>query len=146
MKNITLREITEDTLRSILNLKVSDEQKKFVADNATSIAQAHFSKTAWFRGIYANEIPVGFIQIENDDGEDQYCLWRFMIDEKYQGKGYGKIALKQVIGHVKKQPHTTELILGCVQADGGPEKFYKSLGFELTGEYDDGEAIMKLKL
>ena len=144
MKNITLREITEDTLRPILNLKVSDDQKMFVADNATSIAQAHFSKTAYFKGIYANDVPVGFVMIENDDGKNEYCLWRFMIDEKYQGKGYGKLALNLIIDYVKDQKDTKKLLLSVIQSNGGPEIFYKKLGFELTGEYDDNEAIMKL--
>jgi diamine N-acetyltransferase len=145
MKNVTLKEITEDSLRCILNLKVSPEQRKFVADNATSIAQAHFSKTAWFRAVYADGIPVGFVLIENDDGKDEFCLWRFMIDAIHQGKGYGKQALKLVNDHVKKQPNATKLILGCVQGNGSPERFYKSMGFEHTGEYEDGEAIMKLE-
>ena len=58
---LTLREITEETVDSILNLKVSPAQEQFVANNAVSLAQAHFSKYAWFRAIYADETPVGFI-------------------------------------------------------------------------------------
>ena len=60
---ITLKEITEETLRSVLELEVSKDQKKFVAPNAVSIAQAHFSKNAWFRAIYANDTPVGFVML-----------------------------------------------------------------------------------
>ncbi|MCY4353780.1 MAG: hypothetical protein OXC09_03205 [Truepera sp.] len=58
---VTLREITADTLGSILNLSVSEDQERFVASNARSIAQAHFSEHAWFRAIYASEEPVGFV-------------------------------------------------------------------------------------
>ena len=59
---VTLREITEDTLRRIINLSktLTAEQRTHVADNAVSIAEAHFSKYAWFRAIYADETPVGF--------------------------------------------------------------------------------------
>jgi hypothetical protein len=46
---ITLREITDDTVRPICRLSVHSDQKSFVADNATSIAQAHFAPHAWFR-------------------------------------------------------------------------------------------------
>ena len=62
---ISLREITRETLRDVLRLKVAPEQEKFVATNAVSIAQAHFyPETAWFRAIYADDTPVGFVMIE----------------------------------------------------------------------------------
>ena len=56
---VTLREIDADTVRTICELSVSDDQRKFVAPNAVSIAQAHFSECAWFRAVYADASPVG---------------------------------------------------------------------------------------
>jgi diamine N-acetyltransferase len=54
--DVTLREITHETLGAILKLKVAPSQESFVASNAVSIAQAHFQpETAWFRGIYAGD-------------------------------------------------------------------------------------------
>jgi hypothetical protein len=64
---IALREITKENLSGILKLKVASYQEKFVASNAVSIAQAHFSPlVAWFRAIYADEVPVGFVMLEDD--------------------------------------------------------------------------------
>ena len=60
---IQLREITSATLPGILELEVAEHQRGFVATNAESIAEAHFSELAWFRGIYAGETPVGFVMI-----------------------------------------------------------------------------------
>ncbi len=95
---VTLREITADTLGSILNLSVSEDQERFVASNARSIAQAHFSEHAWFRAIYASEEPVGFINaLRQTRKELSTLLWRFMIDTRYQGRGYGRAAL--LLGH-----------------------------------------------
>jgi diamine N-acetyltransferase len=56
---VTLSEITESTVCPICDLSVQNEQRKFVAPNAISIAQVYFSKHAWFRAIYANETPIG---------------------------------------------------------------------------------------
>jgi len=64
---VTLREITEETVLSIIRLKVSKEQEGFVATNAVSLAQAHFSKNAWFRAIYADDTPVGFVMLYIDE-------------------------------------------------------------------------------
>ena len=45
---VSLREITQETVNFILNLRVAKEQEQFVASNAVSIAEAHFSAEAWF--------------------------------------------------------------------------------------------------
>lgn len=56
-ETITLREITAATVRDFCDLRVADTQRKYVATNAESIAQAYFHPEAWFRGIYADETP-----------------------------------------------------------------------------------------
>ncbi len=63
---VSLREVTKDTVRTIIRLKVAPAQEHFVASNAFSIAEAHFSDIAWFRAIYAGETPVGFIMLADD--------------------------------------------------------------------------------
>ncbi|MEE9553999.1 MAG: GNAT family N-acetyltransferase [candidate division Zixibacteria bacterium] len=143
---IELREITKDTVREICNLKVSDDQNKFVAPNAVSIAQAYFHKEAWFRGIYADDSPVGFLMLEDNGEKPEYFLWRMMIDTRYQGMGFGKKAMMLFIDHVKTLPDATELLTSCVPGDGSPEGFYVNLGFRPTGEIDDGEIVMRLGL
>lgn len=143
---VTLQEITEDTVRAICNLSVRDEQKQFVAPNAVSIAQAYFADHAWFRAVYADETPVGFLMLSDRPDKHEYYLWRFMIDARYQGMGFGDRALKLLIAHVKTRPGATELLTSVVQAQGGPQGFYEKLGFKLTGEYDDDEAVMRLPL
>jgi diamine N-acetyltransferase len=143
---VTLREISEKTLGVILRLKVDESQKRFVADNAVSIAQAHFSKVAWFRAICADEIPVGFVMLSDDPEKPEYYLWRFMIDARYQGYGFGRRSLELVIDYVRTRPRADTFILGCVEGEGSAIGFYESMGFKLTGEYEEGEAIMKLDL
>lgn len=143
---VTLQKITEDTLGPILRLEVADSQTHFVASNAVSIAQAHFSKNAWFRAIYAGDRPVGFVMLYVDEEKPEYVVWRFMIDKHQQGKGYGRQALLKVIEHVRTLPGAKELLLSYVPKAGSPLPFYRKLGFEETGEWEGDEKIMKLKL
>ncbi len=143
---VSLREITQDTLTPILKLSVKESQTKFVASNAVSIAQAHFEEHAWFRAIYAGDEPVGFVMLYIDSKEAAYHLWRFMIDQRFQGNGYGQKALELVIDFVRGLPNANELSLSCVPAEGGPEPFYRKFGFVETGEWDDDEKVMSLKL
>ncbi|NJP11440.1 MAG: GNAT family N-acetyltransferase [Leptolyngbyaceae cyanobacterium RU_5_1] len=143
---VTLREITRENLRSICNLKVTPAQENFVASNAVSIAQAHFyPEVAWFRAIYADETPVGFVMLEDDPANSSYFLWRFMIDARFQRCGFGRRALELMIEHVKTRPGATALSTSCVPGEGSPGAFYEKIGFTYTGEMDEDELVMQCK-
>jgi len=143
---VTLRQITKSTLYDILRLKVSDEQRDFVASNAVSIAEAHFYDDAWFRAIYADETAVGFVMLLIDPNKAKYHIERFMIDSRFQGKGFGQRALALMVEHVKTLPNASELFTSIVDGEGGPEGFYLKNGFEHTGRIVDGERELKLGL
>ena len=142
--NLILCKITDKNVSQICDLSVRDDQKIFVAPNSVSIAQAYFSKFAWFRAIYYNKNPIGFVMLEDQPQKPEYYLWRFMIDSGYQGKGYGRRAIELIINYVRSRPKATELLTSVLQEKGGPQGFYEKLGFELTGEYEEGEAMMRL--
>lgn len=143
---VSLREITAETVHEICDLAVTEAQRNFVADNARSIAQKHFAPHGWMRAIYADETPVGFVMLSEKPEVPEYYLWRFMIDARYQGLGFGRRALELLIDRVKTLPGATELLTSVVPKPGGPEPFYRKLGFVLTGEMEHGEAVMKLTL
>ena len=81
-----------------------------------------------------------------DTEKPQYYIWRFMIDARYQGGGYGRTALELAIDHIRSLPNATCVLTSVVQEDGGPQEFYEKCGFVLTGDYDEGEAVMRLEL
>ena len=142
---VTLREITQENLYEILELQVTKNQENFVASNAVSLAEAHFyPEIAWFRAIYADETPVGFIMLEDDPANSLYHLWRFMIDARFQKCGFGRRALELAIEHVKTRPGAKALSTSCVPGEGSPGTFYEKIGFTYTGEKDeDGELMMR---
>ena len=147
-----LREVTAQTLRSIIDLRVSAQQQAYVASNAISIAQAYFHPEAWFRAVVVGESAVGFVMLEDPTllpdqiGPAQVGLWRFMIDERHQGRGYGRAALRLVIEHARTRPGQTKLRTSCVPGPLSPIGFYERCGFRRTGEVDDGEEVLELDL
>ncbi len=144
---VSLREVTKETLRDITRLKVIPDQERFVATNAESIAEAYFSPdVAWFRAIYAGETPVGFVMLEDNAVKESYYLWRFMIDARYQKKGIGQKALELLFEYVKTRPGARVLYTSCVPGDGRPGPFYEKMGFVYTGEEDDGELVMRREI
>ena len=144
---MSLREVTRDTVREICRLRVRTDQEGFVAPNAFSIAQAYFERDkAWFRAVYANETPVGFVMLSDDPVKPEYYLWRFMIDARYQRFGFGRRAIELLIDHVRIQPDAKALFTSVVPGNGTPGPFYEKLGFVYTGAEGDGELVMRLDL
>jgi diamine N-acetyltransferase len=149
--NITLREVTADTVRAVCNLVALPSG--YVAPNAVSIAQAYFHPEAWFRAVYLGDEAVGFVMLEDSSlkteppAELEVSLWRFMIDAKHKGKGYGRAALRLVIEEVRQRhPGLKQFGASCVQGPETPRPFYESLGFVFTGEIDEGEEVLSLAL
>jgi len=149
---VSLREVTAETVRTICKLSdtLSDAQKHMVAPNAVSIAEAHFSEHAWFRAIYADDTPVGFVMLyigPDDEGspDEVHFLWRYMIAGPHQGKGYGRKGLQIVIDDLKAQG-VKEFFTSCGEGEASPEGFYRSLGFERDGNMYDDEVGLRLKL
>ena len=52
-----------------------------------------YSDNVYPFGIYDDETLVGFIMMGFYEARKQYTLWKFMIDKKYQNKGFGRKAL-----------------------------------------------------
>ena len=141
---VELREVTAENVRAICRLAVGGSQTSFVAPNAISLAQALFEPKAWYRAIYAGDRPVGFAMLSIDTETPTYYLWRFMIDGRFQGRGYGRAALARIVQHVRTLPGAKELLVSWVPEPGGPEPFYLGLGFTPTGEVHDGEVEARL--
>lgn len=150
---ISLREINADNLRAIVLADVAGAQRRFVASNAISLAQAHVAGDAWYRAIYAGETVVGFVMAARLH-EDEYGLptsgdpnlWRFMIDEGYQKNGFGRRALELIVTELRTWGGK-HIWLGCMPGAGSPYEFYRRFGFVDTGVHDeDGELFMYLPL
>jgi GNAT superfamily N-acetyltransferase len=143
---VTLREIDNDNVRSVLDLDVAPHQRAFVAPNAVSLAEYGVTTRAWTRAIYVGEIPVGYVLLSDDDEKQRYYLWRFMIDRRYQRHGCGRRAMVMIHDYVRSRPGGNRIYLSYVPVQGGPEMFYKSLGYEDTGREHGGEREAALDL
>ena len=146
MAEVTLREVTAETVRAVCALAVAPGQEGFVAPNSVSIAEAYFEPKAWFRAIYADEEPVGFVMLYDDPDTPDYFLWRLMIDGGHQGRGFGRRALDLLVDYVRTRPGASELRSSYVPGEAGPGGFYRRYGFEETGELNHGQAVIRLAL
>lgn len=146
---VSLREVTAETLFAVCQLSdtLTEPQKRMVASNAYSIAEAHFAKHAWFRAIYADEVPVGFLMLHDSAEKGPgYFIWRLMIGGPYQKMGFGRRAVELLIDYVRTRPDVKELLTSCGLGEGSPEGFYLKMGFRHTGRMWDDEAVLSMPL
>ena len=159
---VRLEKVNGKNVWDILKLSVEDNQKDFVASNDVSIIEAYTTITnngyAYTFGIYDNDTPAGFVMIgyDKDDywddapkiADNNYNLWRLMIDKRYQTKGYGREAIKLALDFIKTFPcgKAEYCWLSYEPENQVAQKFYASFGFKETGDMDGEEIIAALKL
>ena len=159
---LKLKKINRKNVGEILKLEVFDNQKSFVAPNNISIIEAYLAIVenghVFTFGIYNDDTPVGFLMIGFDVNSDDadapkiakgnYNIWRFMIDKKFQGKGFGKKAMDLALEFVKTFPcGTAKYCWLSYESDNDvARQLYKSVGFVETDEKDGEEIVAILEL
>ncbi len=141
--SVSLRKINEDNWRECIALKVRKDQERFVASNENGLALAYAHKEMEPRGIYNDEVMVGFIMYAKDPDDGLYYINRFNIDEKYQGKGYGRKALEMLLSQLKQSGAATVDIIHKPDNEAAI-KLYNSLGFVLTDEKLNDDVISRV--
>jgi diamine N-acetyltransferase len=144
--NLSLREITAENWRECVRLKTSKDQERFVAPNVYSLAQSKYEPYCRPTGIYDDETMVGFVMYAQDPDDQQYWIYRFMIGEAYQGRGYGRAGMLAIIKLLQENYNITELALSYEPDNIVAENLYLSLGFEKTGEVVQDEVVARFKL
>ena len=158
-----MEELNKYNVWDVIELTVKKEQESFIAGNEWSLVHAYVgNKTegaVYPFGIFDDDKAVGFLMIAYDYGEvcndpdapeisqKNYFLWRLMIDEEEQGKGYGKKAVKLALEFVKTFPHgKADFCWFCYDKNNEvARKLYLSMGFQEIGEQDDDiNAVIKL--
>ena len=147
-----LAEITPDLADAVRALRVAAGQERFVSTVAESLAEAEKAPEAkpWPRALLLGGEPVGFVMlgwdVEPVDGlHGPYFLWKLLVDERHQRRGLGRAAVELVCRDVIAAGGR-DLITSCVPGEGSPQPFYEGLGFAPTGELDDGEVVLRLRL
>jgi diamine N-acetyltransferase len=142
--SILLKEITRDNFSECINLKTAEGQERFVAPNVRSIAESKVEPYLVPLAVYQNDKMVGFTLYGRDPEDGSYHIVRLMIDAKYQGKGFAKEAMRELIKQLKEMPDCREVFLSYVPGNLAAERLYLGLGFQKTGKVDeDGEIIMR---
>lgn len=149
-----IRPVTKDNWRELIKLEVREDQKHFVASNLYSIAESHFGDDIeghWDLfpyGIYNDNTPVGFLMygLNLEHPKQQAFIERLMVDEKFQGKGYGRFGMEKLLEIFRADERIREVGISYEPENEGARKLYASLGFVEPGEMIGSETLAVLKL
>ena len=146
-----VRPVSDDNVDALIKLKTTDEQERFVASVAKSLAQAAYQPAGRPLGLYAKGEPVGLLLLwdarrdpDPKDRCDQLYIWRLMIDARFQRQGHGQAAMRWLIDEARRMGVAS---VGLSHVPENPVgAFYERFGFRYTGKVNEGEHEMVLPL
>ena len=140
---VELRIINEDNYVECLNLHATAIDEDFVDSVAYSLAEAWvFYEESRPFAIYADHVMVGFVSMSIGDNNPQ--IINFMIDSRFQKRGYGTAAAKLCIEYLCKEYHASRISLPVHLENKTALKFWSSLGFERSDNIENGYHYMRL--
>jgi diamine N-acetyltransferase len=147
---VSLRPVTDANRDAVEALAVTPEQERFVGGVRESILEAadHPAARALYWGIYAGETPVGFVMIADEVSRPEYIahfLWKLLIDERYQQRGFGTATLDLIVEYFRNRGVDT-MWTSVGQGEGSPVGFYERYGFEPTGDLHGNEILLRLEI
>lgn len=145
MKNINIefKDITWDNLNEVLKLSVDQTQALYLQSVSTYLAQAYVNLKSKYKdlalSIYNKELLIGFLKVVFVPKDvmpyqlkrDSYMIDAFLIDQRYQDMGYGKLAFTKLLSLLATKPlgKTDDLYLMCYKDNDLARSFFKSFGF-----------------
>lgn len=151
--DIRLMKLTEENREDALKLEGKDNQRSLVPSVAESLAKItskpdgeNVSYIPF--AIYEGDTMVGFIMhAYEEETTNMYWINGFIIDKKYQGRGYGRAALRKMINWICENfDHCSEIRLSVSKENESAYELYKNFGFVPTGEKAGEEDVLYLNV
>lgn len=147
MGNIHFKDIDNTNEYMVRKIKIKPEQVNFIETVDECLEEAN-TYDGWHPvAIYHDNEVIGFAMYGSFGPNKDTWIDRIIIDEKYQGRGFGKIAMIQLIDIVSKKYGVNTIYLSIVEENTLAYKLYKSIGFKYMNERDiNGELIFYYKV
>lgn len=137
---IRLLDVTEENWLEVARLSVNEEQKNFVAPAIGILARGYVYRNYNSRVIvFADDDNIVGAALVRDLGEEPACydLQEFMIDRRFQNRGYGTKALSLILELLAAE-RKYECVEVCVNKEDAPAlHVYEKAGFVDIGYIDD---------
>ena len=143
---ITLQPVNRANWRAVAQLTVSEAQQAFVAAPCYYLALCAYDQLWQPLAVVLGEQVIGFLMWAIDPADGSCWLGGILVDQHYQGRGYGKQAVQAALALLHNQHGHQHFALSYQPANLVAKHLYAALGFVETGEVEDDEVVARLGL
>lgn len=137
---IRLEPVTEENWLEVARLSVSEEQQNFLDKPLGILARGYVYRACNARvfAIADDGETVGVALVRDLDEEPAcYDLQQFMIDRRFQSKGYGAQALRLILAALRDEGKYACVEVCVNKRDDAALRLFGKAGFADTGYMDD---------
>ena len=150
MADLRLVELAAATIVAVNTLSLKPGQEQFLAPVSYGIAATVINpQTSWQRVVLDGDEVVGFVSANFDpEAHEEHfrsVVWRINVDADEQGRGVGRFAVDALLDEARTRGMDHVNVI-YEAGDGGPEAFFRRVGFEPVGETEYGEVIATVRL
>lgn len=150
MAELRLQELTAKTIVAANSLTLKPGQEAFIAPETYTAAEDRLDPAgSWPRVVLDDDAVVGYIMgAFDEDASEPYlraALWRVNVAAEAQGRGVGRFAVQAFADEARRRGFDRATVVWA-SGEGGPEEFFKAVGFEVIGETPYGEKLGALAL
>lgn len=144
---VELREVCGANVRAVCELELAPRQETYVAPASFTVAESAYEPNGILRAIYVRETdaPVGVLFVDPSADGTSALLVRLLIDAGSQRRGVGTATMRALTDLLRAQGFR-ELLTSYQPGPEEPRDFYLGFGFQPTGELNQGEEVLRLKL
>ncbi len=150
MGELRLEELSAATIVAVNNMSLKPGQEEFLSPVSYGIAATVVNpQTSWQRVVLDDDEVVGFVSANFDPSfpqeHFQSVLWRINVDAGEQGRGVGRFAVEKLIAEARGRGMDHVNVI-YEAGEGGPEAFFRRVGFTAVAETEFGEVVAEIRL
>lgn len=140
---VVLRSVSDVDRAALLDLRVAPHQACFVSDSAATLDEAAAMPEAYVRAVCVSEEAVGLVMYGLDREEKAPWIYRFLIDQRHQGRGLGGAALEATVHEVALVfPLRRAVFIGVRPENTDARMLYERHGFKPDGRTFGREIVL----
>lgn len=127
------------------NIEILQEQEKYIS-SMEKINKALQQKKNYGFYIYMDECKIGFVLLR-EFSDNSFFLWDYIIDRKFQNKGYGTCALIELLDFLRREFSVNTVTTTYIWGNEHAKYIYEKVGFVETDIVnEDGIHEVNLKI
>jgi ribosomal protein S18 acetylase RimI-like enzyme len=142
---VTLRPVGSDDWREVAGLTVTEAQRAFVAEPTYYLSLCAYGGGWHPLSVRLGGRVIGFLMWAVEATDGSCWIGGFFIDARFQRQGHGRRALATALRMLADARGHRRFALSY-RPDNPAKPLYAALGFEETGEAEDGEVVARLSL